>query len=199
MSESALGIRNMFYFLHRLMKWVFMALVAAGMYWLWLQREALEPAYAWFDVYQNGGLKNDKPLHTIRGKAIAVVDSYTVQVKEDGRNFSVRLTGLQMPEPPLSNTDIRLDKERRQVLRDRVVGNEVEVQVSFAAPGSMLGIVSVGGTNMNLYFITNGMAKFNPAYIKPLPRMLQYQFFAAERFRQKQDARETALAAVTNP
>jgi hypothetical protein len=63
----------------------------------------------------------------------------------------------------------------------------------------MLGIVSVGGTNMNLYFITNGMAKFNPAYIKPLPRMLQYQFFAAERFRQKQDARETALAAVTNP
>ena len=188
----------MFYFLHRLMKWLFMALVAAGVYWLWHQREALEPMYAWFDVYQNGGLKNDKPLHVIRGKAIAVADSYTVQVKEDGRSLSVRLTGLQMADPPLSNTDIRLDKERRQILRDMVVGNDVEVQVTYAAPGSMLGIVSVGGTNMNVYFITNSMAKFNPSYIKTLPRDLQYQFFAAERFREKQQQAKSALASVSS-
>jgi hypothetical protein len=187
----------MFYFLHRLMKWVFMALMGVGLYWLWLQREALEPVYAWYDVYENGGLKNDKALHSIRGKAIAVVDSYTVQVKEDGRSFSVRLTGLQMPEPPLSNTDIRLDKERRQALREMVVGNEVDVQVTYAAPGSMLGIVSVGGTNLNVYFITNNMVRFNPSYIKALPRDLQYQFFAAERFREKQQERRTAMAAVS--
>lgn len=190
----------MFYLLHRLMKWVFTALVAAGLYWLWLQRDALEPMYAWYDVYQNGGLKNQKPLHTIHGKAIAVVDSYTVQVKEDGRSFSVRLTGLQMPDPPLSNTDLRLDRERRQLLREMVLGNDVDVQVTYAAPGSMLGIISVGGTNMNVYFIGNGLARFNPTYIKPLPRELQYKFFAAERFREKQQNRQTSLASITaNP
>ena len=102
----------MFYFLHRLMKWVSMALVAAGLYWVWLQREALEPVYVWYEVYENGGLKNNKPLHSINGRAVAVVDSLTVQVKEDGRSLSVRLTGLQMPEPPFSHTDIRLDRER---------------------------------------------------------------------------------------
>ena len=186
----------MFYFLHRAVKWVFMALIAAGLYWVWLQREALEPVYVWFDVYQNGGLKNDKSLHTLKGRAVAVVDGHTIQVHEDGRSLSVRLTGLQMPEAPLSNTDIRLEKERRQFLRENVLKNEVEVQVTYAAPGSMLGIMSLNGTNLNLYFITNGMAKFNPTYIKPLPRDVQYQFFAAERWREKEVERETALASA---
>lgn len=187
----------MFYFLHRLMKWVFTALIAAGLYWVWLQREALEPVYVWYDVYENGGLKNNKPLHTINGRAVAVVDSLTVQVKEDGRSFSVRLTGLQMPEPPFSNTDLRLDRERKQIMRDMVQGRDVQVQVTYAAPGSMLGIVSTGGTNLNLYFITNGMAKFNPGFVKGLPREMQYQFFAANRFHEKEQERKTAVASVT--
>lgn len=186
----------MFYFLHRLVKWVFMAFIGAGLYWAWLQREALEPVYVWYEVYENGGLKINKSLHTLHGKAIAVVDSLTVQVKEDGRSLSVRLTGLQMPEPPYSHTDIRLEKERKEALRDMVVGEQVDVQVTYAAPGSMLGILSVGGTNVNLYFITNGMARFNSGYVKGLPREMQYQFFAAERFREKQEERRSTIASV---
>lgn len=186
----------MFYFLHRLVKWVFMAMIAGVLYWAWLQREALEPAYVWFDVYKNGGLMNDKSLHTIQGRAVYVVDGHTFQMKEDGRSLTVRLTGLQLPEPPLSQTEIQLEKERRKFLREALVLKDVEVQVTAAVTGGRLGIVSLNGTNLNLYFITNGLGKFNPTYVKNLPREVQYQFFAAERVHERESDRKTELASV---
>ena len=186
----------MFYFLHRLVKWFFTALLLAGLYWVWLQRDAIEPVYVWYDVYQNGGLKNTTRLEEKRGRVIAVVDGHTVQMKHDGKNYAVRLTGLQIPEPPLTTTQVAQEKQRREFLRHSVVGQEVDVQISYATPTSLLGIVTVGETNVNLFFITNGLAKFNPAYVKTVPRELQYQFFAAERWREKKEDRETALASA---
>lgn len=186
----------MFYFLHRLVKWFFTALVLAGLYWVWLQREAVEPVYVWYDVYENGGIKNDDRLHVLQGRATAVVDGHTIQMNHDGKSYAVRLTGLQMAEPPFTQTEIRLEKERRQVLRDMVLSKQVEVQVTYAAPNSLLGIVTLNQTNLNLYFITNGLATFNPAFVKTAPRHVQYQFFAAERWREKKDQREMAVASA---
>ena len=187
----------MFYFLHHLMRWVFIALLAAGLYWVWLQREALEPVYVWYDVYENGGLKNNQQLHTVRGRAVAVVDGHTLQVFQDGRSLSVRLTGLRLPHEPLSPSEFKLEKQRRTFLRETVVSREIDVQVTYATPGGMLGIVSLDGTNVNLHFITNGLATFEREYVKNLPRGIQYQFFAADRLREKSLQKEKPLASVS--
>jgi hypothetical protein len=50
---------------------------------------------------------------------------------------------------------------------------------------------------VNLMFITNGLGKFNPTYVKGVPRELQYQFFAATRLHEKREMKETELASVT--
>ena len=189
----------MFYFLHRMVKWFFTALIAAGLYWAWLQREALEPVYVWFDVYENGGLKNDRTLHKIRGKVLAVEGGLTFPMFQDGRTLAVTLVGLKLPDPPFSNTDLERAKERRRFLREAMLSKEVDVQITYAAPGSILGIVTAGGTNINLYLITNNLAQFNPEWIKGIPRNHQYQFFAAERLREKQmDPQQAALAAISS-
>ena len=188
----------MFYFLHRMVKWVFTALIAAGLYWAWLQREALEPVYVWYDVYENGGLKNDRELHILRGRALAVGDSLSFPMLQDGRTLTVTLVGLKLPDPPRSNTDLARAKERRRFLREAILSKEVAVQITYAAPGSILGIVTAGGTNLNLYMITNNLAEFNPDWIKGMPRNHQYHFFAAERLREKQlhSQQQAALASI---
>jgi hypothetical protein len=187
----------MFYFLHRLVKWLFIALIAAGVYWLWLQREALEPVYVWYDVYENGGIKNTARLESVKGRAISVMDGHTFQMTRDNKYFSVRLTGFQIPEAPYSATDLELEKERRRVLRETVVMKDVNVDISYASDNSLLGIVTVNGTNLNLYFITNGLSKFHREYVKNVPRDIQYRFFAAQRVREKQVERRNALAMRT--
>lgn len=186
----------MFYFLHRMVKWVFMAFLAAGLYWAWLQREALEPVYVWYDVYENGGIKIDRELHTLHGKGLAVGDGLSFPMLQDGRTLTVTLVGLKLPDPPLSNTDRERAMERRRFLREAVVSKELDVQITYAAPGSILGIVTAGGTNLNLYMITNNLAQFNPTWIKGLPRDHQYHFFAAERLREKQRNVQSALASI---
>jgi endonuclease YncB( thermonuclease family) len=193
--ESVLT-KGMFYMLHRLVKWFFTALVLAGLYWVWLQRAAIEPVYVWYDVYENGGLKNDSPLEEKRGRVVAVVDGHTVQMKHDGKSYAVRLTGLQIPEPPLATSEIAREKERRELLRNLLIGQEVNVQVSYATPASLLGIVSVNGTNINLMFITNGLGRFNATYVKGAPRDLQYQFFAAERVHDRSEKTRTLASAA---
>jgi hypothetical protein len=184
----------MFYFLHRLVKWIFIALIAAGLYWVWLQREMLEPLYVWYDVYDNGGLQKTERLPVIEGKAINVVDGHTFQMSQPNRAFVVRLTGFEMPQPPLSEAERELELERRRVLRETVLMQPVRVNVTYSENGSILGIVTVNGTNLNLYYLTNGLGKFNRQYIKTLPRDTQYQFFAAKRLHEKQTEKKTALA-----
>src|SRR5688500_9464005 len=124
----------MFYFLHRPVTLFFTALVVAGLYWVWLQREAVEPVYVWYDVYENGGLKNNTRLEEKRGHVVAVVDGHTFQMKHDGKSYAVRLTGLQIPEAPLSASEVAREKERREFLRRMLVGQEANVQVTYATP-----------------------------------------------------------------
>ena len=186
----------MFYFLHRLVKWFWVVLALAGLYWVWLQREAIEPVYVWYDVYENGGIQKTDRLHAIRGRVIRVVDGHTFQMNHDGKHVSVRLTGLEVPQPPLSSGEIEMERERRRVLKEMLLSQEVDVRVTYAAPNSMLGIVSVNDTNLNVFLITNGLARFNGTYVKNVPRDVQYQFFAAQRLREKAEDRKNELASA---
>lgn len=184
----------MFYLLHRLVKWFFIALLGTGLYWLWLQRDALEPVYVWYDVYENGGLQKTEQLPVMTGRVVRVIDGHTFQMNHDNKSYSVRLTGFILPEPPFSNTDIELEKERRRILKQTVLMQNVTVEVTYSTVNSLLGIASVGGTNLNTLFITNGLSKFNREFVKSVPRDVQYRFFAAQRVREKEVQKQTALA-----
>src|SRR5262245_38251959 len=171
----------MFYTLHRLVKWFFMLLALACVGWLYTQREALEPVWVWYDVYENGGIRNTDPLPTIGGEGISVIDGHTFQMKSDGRYYSVRLTGFEQPTPPLSQSELELEKKRRELLRGVVVGNPIRVDVTYSNQNSLLGIVHFGSTNLNTYYVTHHLSRFNREYVKSTPRDLQYKFFAALR------------------
>ena len=188
----------MFYFLHRLVKWFFIALIGAGLYWLWLQREALEPVYVWYDVYENGGIQENDRLTVLPGRAVRIVDGHTFQMVNDGKAYSVRLTGFEIPRPPFSHSDVELEKERIRVLKEKVLTKDVSVAITFVSNNSILGIVTANGTNLNTFFLTNGLSRFNREYVKGVPRDLQYQFFAAQRVREKAVEQQNALA-LANP
>ena len=184
----------MFYFLHRLIKWIFIALIAAGLYWVWLQREFLEPVYVWYNVYDNGGIRKNDRLEVIQGKVVHVIDGHTFQMTQGNRAYNVRLIGFEIPVPPLPDDERDLEVQRRQFLRETILMQRANVSVTYAEQGSVLGLVTVNGTNLNIYYLTNGLSKFRPDYIKALPRDLQYQFFAAKRLHEKQLEQKSALA-----
>jgi len=184
----------MFYLLHRSVKVFCWALLAALCVWLYQQREALEPVLVWYRVYDNGGLANADQLPVLEGRGLAVIDGHTFQLKKGSSIYSVRLTGFEMPSPPLPLEEINLEKERRLRLRDLVVSKDVRVHLTYSNYLSVLGIVQVGGTNVNTHFITAGLGHFNRDYVKSAPREDQYRFFAAARAREKKLAAENKLA-----
>ena len=188
----------MFYTLHRLVKWTFIALIAAGLYWVWLQREMLDPVYVWYDVYDNGGINKTQPLDVLQGKATHVVDGHTFQMVQGNRVYAVRLTGFEIPTAPLPEDEREKELERRKFLRESVLTQQAKVEVTYADQNSVLGIVTVNRTNLNMYYLTNGLSNFRPDYIKALPRDMQYHFFAAKRLREKELERKTSLAMQTN-
>jgi endonuclease YncB( thermonuclease family) len=175
----------MFYTLHRLVKWFFTLLILAGLFWLYQQRAALEPAWAWYDVYQNGGIERTAPLPILTGEGVTVLDGHTFEMKSGGKIYSVRLTGFEFPTPPLTSEEITLERQRRAFLRDAVEHKPVKVQVTYSNFNSVLGIVQAGSTNLNTWFVAHGLGHFNREYVKNVPRDLQYQFFAAQRAREK--------------
>jgi hypothetical protein len=186
----------MFYTLHRLVKGLTWAAVLALLYWAWLQREALEPVYAWHDVYQNGGFNHTEPLPTIQGRGLQVVDGHTFTILSDKRVYNVRLTGFEIPQPPLTLPEIQLEKRRREYLRGAIISNQVHVEVTFSNLNSLLGVAYVGATNLNIHFLTNDLSQFNRDYVKSTPRDTQYRFFSAARAHRKwKEARESKLAS----
>ena len=173
----------MFYTLHRLVKYLCMLFVAGCLFWLYTQREALEPLWVWYDVYDNGGIQKADPLPRLEGQGLAVIDGHTFQMKSGGKIYSVRLTGFEIPTPPLSLEDIQLEKARRELLRKVVVSQPVRVDVTYSNANSFLGIVYIGSTNLNTLYVTKGLGTFNRDYVKSAPRDQQYKFFAAVRAR----------------
>jgi hypothetical protein len=176
----------MFYLLHRLVKWFFILLALGCVYWAWTQRSALEPVWVWYDVYENGGIQKTEHLPVVQGQGISVLDGHTFQMKSGTQIVSVRLTGFDLPEPPLSPAQFAEEKRRREFLQKAVVGKSVQVESTYSNVNSLLGVVHVGNTNLNTYYVISGLGHFNPEYVKSTPRDLQYKFFAAARAKSQQ-------------
>lgn len=186
----------MFYRLHRLAKllvWIFVLGVFA---YLWQQRAALEPLLVWYQVYDNGGIENAEKLPLIEGRAINVADGHTLRIKtEEGAYFLVRLAGLDYPTQPFSAYEIVREKQRQSALRELALSNWVHVEVAYSEGHSVLGIAHVRQKNLNLHFITNGLATLNREYLKRMPREHQYDFFLAGRnYERNREAAQVAAA-----
>lgn len=182
----------MFYALHRLVKYLCILALIGCVAWAYTQRAALDPLWVWYDVYENGGIQKTDPLPVMSGEGLSVTDGHTFQMKSEGRTYAVRLTGLDLPEPPLTPEKIEQEKRRREFLRAAVIGKPVRVEITYSNQNSLLGIVYTGTTNLNTYYVANDLSHFNRDYVKTTPRDLQYKFFAAAR------AKSQELAANPN-
>ena len=176
----------MFYALHRAVKIFVWVMVGLLLVWLYQQREALEPVWVWYDVYDNGGLQKTEPLPRVEGEVIQIVDGHSFLMQSpDKKNYSVRMTGFEIPTTQLSGQELKQELQRRAFLKEQLLLKPVRVDITYSNLNSLLGIVYSGGTNLNIYFLTNGLSSFKPGYIKSMPRDVQYKFFSAARWRHK--------------
>ena len=186
----------MFYTLHRILKVSIWMLIALLLVWLYRQREALEPLWVWYDVYDNGGIQNRVQLPRIEGKGINIYDGHTFQLESSNRYYNVRLTGFASPEPPLSGDELQRELRRREVLKEHVFMKPVSVDITYSNQNSYLGIVYANGTNLNLLYLTNDLSRFKPEFVKSTPRDVQYRFFSAVRWHKKQAHEKGAEVAL---
>lgn len=184
----------MFYRLHRMVRWFWWGMLALGVVWLYRQREVLEPLYVWYEVYDNGGLQKTDSLPARPGRGVTVLDGHTFQMKSEGKIYSVRLTGFEVPTSLLAGADLELEHQRRAFLRQTVLSNDLTVKVTFESGTSLLGIVQAAGTNLNTHYVRSGLSRFNREYVKSIPREDQFLFFAAARQRAKDRALRESLA-----
>jgi hypothetical protein len=172
----------MFYAIRRMIK-LFVLLCFLGFFFvLYLHRNDFEPAFVWYDVWDNGGITNKTTLPEIRGHATALFNSRTFQFRTDqGKILAVRLTGLNDVGTPATSAEVKEELHRRDLLRPMVLSNYLHIDVTYSNLNSVLGIVYSGSTNVNTRLIAIGSAQLKTEYIKSLPAKSQYDFFYARR------------------
>jgi endonuclease YncB( thermonuclease family) len=172
----------MFYAIRRMIKLLMGLCVLAVLFWVYQQRAIFEPAFVWYDVYENGGITNTTALPTVSGRATRVTDPHTFQIRQRKGDFlTVRLTGLQEEPVPTTPQEFQLQKPKRDALAALVLSNFVHVDVTYSNKNSILGVAYANGTNVNTALVAHGDGRLKPEYIKLLPRQTQYAFFRAHR------------------
>ncbi|MGV3771883.1 MAG: thermonuclease family protein [Verrucomicrobiales bacterium] len=184
----------MFYAIRRIIKFfVLLFFVCVGVV-MYQNRHVFEPVGIWYEVYQNNGFKKGEALPVVSGAANYVTDSRTFQLKRAKMPlFIVRLAGLDEPNlRPTSVEAAKAEAEGKKILKELIEGEVVNVDVTYNANNSGLGICYRGQTNINLHLIKEGIAQLKPEYIKPLPAKLQYEFFHARRVAMKKNKTVTS-------
>src|ERR1041385_5864152 len=101
-NASTLGRVNMFYALHRAVKFVVFCCVVWVGWKAYQHREVAEPALIWYDVWDNGGF-NEKPMPMIDGRVNKVMTSQTfILTATNMSRYNVRLMGLTEPSKNLT-------------------------------------------------------------------------------------------------
>ncbi len=118
-----------------------------GAHWLCRSALSLLLATAW--------LSAAPPLATFEGLVVRVADGDTLDVLDDARRTQrVRLLGIDAPEGGQP-----YGKVARQVFRDRVIQRRVKVLVQTRDRyGRLVGKVLLGGTDLNLELVKEGLA-----------------------------------------
>src|ERR1051325_8004663 len=182
-SELISGPANMFYALHRAVKFVLLCCV------LWVgwkanqHRQVAEPALIWYDVWDNGGFQ-EKPMPMIDGSVYKVLTSQTfILTATNMTRYNVRLMGLS--EPSKNSTMDILDKERKraEALKTLIEGKEVRLAISYENFNNLGGIVFLGSTNLNAYLVRERLAFTDKELVKGFSKEIQYQMLWSKRHR----------------
>lgn len=190
----------------RTLHWVLLAAgwsaAAAAAFVVYQHRTAAAPVIdAWRALFPPPGIRQ-QIRGEITGIGRRVLDETSFQLElPDRRRLSVRLTGIQAP----ALLQTRDPQERaialaaRKRLGSMVLSNEVRVLVThMERPGAVWGLVEAQGTNLNLAFVREGLARVRPDLLRGLPLKMRYALLRADR-RTVSGRKAVPTLAPTNP
>lgn len=96
-------------------------------------------------------------VHAYSGKVVAVPEGDTMTVLHNGKKEHIRLYGIDAPEKKQ-----HYGKQSNEFLGSFVQGERVDIErKSIDKNGRIVGIVSIGGDNINEMLVVNGQAWVN--------------------------------------
>lgn len=181
---------DMFWFLHRLVRfvgWVFLAGVA---FYLYQQRAALEPVWDYAELWWNRPSRLPGSLPQIAGEVTQVYSGDGLQIRDDqGTRFNYGLAGVVAPKPAPDASEVQRQLARTSLTNLAVLalGQKVTIDVTLENPASRtgLGLVRLGPTNLNERVLAEGWGRLKREQIRTLSLMEQFELVSAERAARK--------------
>lgn len=179
----------MFRILHRIAVVLTICFVCGSMLGLaalaYQQRAIVSPAVDGFDAFKAWLTHDTRIVGEVSGRVIKVETDYAFQLKDSqGGRYHFRLAGIEIPKSPLplSKAEREWKLMVRSNLSNLILSNEVRVLATYLNEHrSGLGVVYLGGANVNTLLVEEGLAKVKPEYLKGLPLKPYYAFLRAQR------------------
>ena len=176
---------RMFWFLHYAVKaGIGLALLGAGAL-LYAHRAMFSPAQEWMETLRRAETERLPIVGEADGRVIRVPAGDSVIVRDaQGAKVSFRIAGVLGPPPSRHPRSERAEVFRRSqnFLRELALSNDVHIAYTFMVPeGGGVGGVYLGGTNLAIPLLREGMVIVHDASLKSLPIPDQVQLLAAEK------------------
>jgi endonuclease YncB( thermonuclease family) len=120
----------------------------------------------------------------LSGTVTRVLSGDIFQVRDErGRIYTIRLTGVEAPEFQLTSPAARSRANAsRAQLSQLVLSREVRIELTHTNDSRhALGLVYLGGTNVNVMAVENGIVRAKPENMHGLPLKDRYALIQAER------------------
>ena len=179
----------MFYAIRKVILTACFGVVATCTAWVGLylyeQRELVAPLVNYAERWKEGKAEPPRASVQLRGEVIKVVDGNTFQFRgPSGFVYSFGLTGVEAPSPRNKTNLIerKLGLESKDHLSALISSRQITTDVTYFNPNrSGLGIVYLGGTNINLAMVEAGLVRVNEAFIKNLTLQEQFALVTAQK------------------
>jgi endonuclease YncB( thermonuclease family) len=175
----------MFYTIHRAIKFLCICALLGVAFKMYQHRAALQPAFIWYDVWDNGGFRSPEPT-TASGRVEQVINSQTFVVdcrsNKQRIRFNFRLQGLQEPSKGTLE-GVEREKKAREALAGLIDKQWVHLEITYQNGNNLGGVAFVGGTNVNAELVRQRNASTSKALVKGLSKESQYSLLWANRHR----------------
>lgn len=181
----------MFHTLNKLAKLAlfscFVGVVSGVCYYAYDRREVwYTPLEDFWTVTHIEAPLNQEMLEHWDGRVTKVLSGDQFVMKSSAGLCSVRLTGLEAPLGTNRLDKVSVETARRSFLflSSMILSNDVRVAVTYIPAREIrsgMGIVFLGGTNVNTAVVESGNARARLDFMKGLPRNIQYGLIKAER------------------
>ena len=173
----------MFYAIHRAIKFALFCCALWVGWKLYQHRHIAEPAIVWYEVWDNGGLR-EKPMPVVSGVIERVVSSQTFILKTTNTamlRYNVRLLGLHDHTKDRGVDVLVKERKRREAVEALIKGKEAQLHVGYENFNNIGGVLVIGGTNLNAYLVQQGLATTDKDLVKGFNKEFQYQMLWSKR------------------